>query len=74
MLVLSRKRSEEIVITVPPSDKEQVISVVVVELRGDKARLGIKADPSAVRVHRLEVESAMRIEHGSDPMKSIIPK
>ena len=47
MLVLSRKRNEAIVIN-------DDITIVVVELRGDKVRLGIEA-PKEVSVHRREI-------------------
>jgi carbon storage regulator len=52
MLVLSRKKNESIVIN-------NDITVVVVEVRGDKARLGIEA-PKEVPVHRQEVYEAIR--------------
>jgi carbon storage regulator len=52
MLVLSRKRDERIVI----GDN---IVVTVVDIRGDKVRLGIEA-PSEVPVHRQEVLEALR--------------
>lgn len=52
MLVLSRKRDERIVI----GDN---IVITVVEVRGDKVRLGIEA-PAEVPVHRQEVVDAMR--------------
>jgi carbon storage regulator len=52
MLVLSRKRDERIVI----GDN---IVITVVEVRGDKVRLGIEA-PAEVPVHRQEVIEAMR--------------
>jgi carbon storage regulator len=52
MLVLSRKRDERIVI----GDN---IVITVVEVRGDKVRLGIEA-PVEVPVHRQEVLDAMR--------------
>ena len=51
MLVLSRKRDERIVI----GDN---IVITVVDVRGDKVRLGIEA-PSEVPVHRQEVLEAM---------------
>ncbi len=57
MLVLSRHRDEEIVITV--GDVEIVITVV--DIRGDKVRLGIKAPPE-VPVHRREIYEAIRRE------------
>lgn len=54
MLVLSRKRSEQIVIA------ENVV-ITVVEIRGDKVRLGIDA-PKDVPVHRKEVYEAIQRE------------
>lgn len=59
MLVLSRKRDERIVI----GDN---IVITVVEVRGDKVRLGIDA-PSEVPVHRQEVLDAMRRASDSQP-------
>ena len=47
MLVLTRKRNESIVIN-------DVIRVTVVDIRGDKVRLGIEA-PRDISVHRQEV-------------------
>ncbi len=55
MLVLSRKKNESIVIN-------NDITVTVVEIRGDKVRLGIVA-PKEVPVHRQEVYDAI---HGKD--------
>lgn len=51
MLVLSRKRDEQIVIG------ENVV-ITIVEIRGDKVRLGIEA-PAHVPVHRSEVYDAI---------------
>jgi carbon storage regulator len=51
MLVLSRKKNETIVI-------RDDITIKVVEIRGDKVRLGISA-PSEVPVHRREVFDAI---------------
>jgi len=51
MLVLSRKKNESIVIN-------DDITIVVVEIRGDKVRLGIEA-PKEVSVHRKEVWDAI---------------
>jgi len=56
MLVLSRKKNESIVIN-------NDITVTVVEIRGDKVRLGIVA-PKEVPVHRQEVFEAI---HGKAP-------
>ena len=52
MLVLSRKKNESIVIN-------DDITIVVVEIRGDKVRLGVEA-PKEVPVHRLEVYEAIK--------------
>jgi len=51
MLVLSRKKDESIVIN-------NDITIVVIEIRGDKVRLGIEA-PKEVPVHRREVFEAI---------------
>ncbi len=56
MLVLSRKKNESIVIN-------HDVVITVVEIRGDKVRLGIVA-PKEVAVHREEVYEAI---HGSSP-------
>lgn len=55
MLVLSRKKNESIVIN-------NDITITVVEIRGDKVRLGIIA-PKDVPVHRQEIFDAI---HGKD--------
>ena len=51
MLVLSRKKNESIVIN-------DNIVVTIVEIRGDKVRLGIEA-PRDIPVHRREVLDAI---------------
>lgn len=52
MLVLSRKCNESVVIN------DQIV-VTVVEVRGDKVRLGIQA-PRDVPIHRSEVMAAIK--------------
>ena len=52
MLVLSRKKNESIVI-------DDAITIVVVEIRGDKVRLGVEA-PKEIPVHRQEVFEAIK--------------
>lgn len=52
MLVLSRKKNESIVVN-------DNITIVVVEVRGDKVRLGIDA-PKDVPVHRKEIYDAIQ--------------
>ena len=58
MLVLSRKKNESIVIN-------NDITIVVVEIRGDKVRLGVEA-PKEVPVHRREVYDAIIRNGGND--------
>ncbi len=55
MLVLSRQRDESIVI----GDN---IVVTIVDIRGDKVRLGIDA-PTEIPVHRREVYEAIQREN-----------
>ena len=54
MLVLSRHKDQKIRIG-------DDIEVIVVQIRGDKVRLGVKAPPS-VKVHREEVYQAIARE------------
>jgi len=55
MLVLSRQRDETIMI----GDE---IEITIVDIRGDKVRLGINA-PRTVQVHRKEVYDAIQREN-----------
>lgn len=55
MLVLSRQRDETIMIG-------DDIEITVVDIRGDKVRLGISA-PTRIAVHRKEVYEAIRTEN-----------
>jgi carbon storage regulator len=57
MLVLSRKKNESVVI-------DDQIVITIVEIRGDKVRLGIEA-PREVPVHRKEIFDAIRSEQSS---------
>ena len=59
MLVLSRKRDERIIIG-------GNIVITVVEVRGDKVRLGIEA-PVDVPVHRQEVFEAIQRGQAARP-------
>ena len=61
MLVLSRKKDEQIVI-------DEQIKITIVEIRGDKVRLGIEA-PREMPVHRAEVQAQIdaRIAAENDP-------
>ena len=64
MLVLSRKKNESIVIN-------NDITIVVVEIRGDKVRLGVEA-PKEVPVHRREVYEAIHraVAAGNDAVST----
>jgi carbon storage regulator len=55
MLVLSRLRDETIMIG-------EDVEITVVDIRGDKVRLGINA-PTSIAVHRKEVYEAIRQEN-----------
>lgn len=55
MLVLSRQKDETIIIG-------DDIEITVVDIRGDKVRLGVSA-PKHVSVHRKEVYDAIRREN-----------
>lgn len=55
MLVLSRQRDEKIII----GDN---IVITIVDIRGDKVRLGIEA-PKDITVHRQEVYEAIQREN-----------
>lgn len=55
MLVLSRQVNQSIVI-------DGGIEITVVEIKGDKVRIGISAPPS-VAVHRKEVHLAIQAEN-----------
>lgn len=57
MLVLSRKILESVVVGGAPS-LHPAFKVTVLEIRGNKVKLGFQADP-AIPVHRLEVWEQM---------------
>jgi carbon storage regulator len=68
MLVLSRKRDESIVLSFELATAEelaalrgQTIQITLVDLRGDKVRLGVVA-PESVRIDRFELYRQMQRE------------
>ncbi len=63
MLVLSRQRDESIVI----GDN---IVITIVDIRGDKVRLGIEA-PGEIPVHRQEVFEAIQRENRKPASPSV---
>jgi len=65
MLVLSRKKNESIIIN-------DDITIVVVEIRGDKVRLGVEA-PKEIPVHRNEVYEAIRRNQSQSQTPAVEP-
>ncbi len=61
MLVLSRKKNESVVVN-------DDIVIMIVEVRGDKVRLGIQA-PRDVSVHRKEIYDAINGVPHKEPEK-----
>lgn len=55
MLILSRQRNETIMIG-------DDIEIMIVDIRGDRVRIGIKA-PAHVKVHRKEVYDEIKREN-----------
>lgn len=62
MLILSRKRDEKIFIG------DQIVTITVLDIRGDKVRLGIEA-PEDIPVHRQEVYEAIQRAGAEQPPK-----
>ena len=58
MLVLSRKKNESIIII------NDNIVVTIVDIKGDKVRLGFQA-PKEITIHRQEVSEAIKRSGGS---------
>ena len=63
MLVLSRKRDESIILG------DNQIRIVVVDIRGDKVRIGIECDRE-ISVHREEIFLAIKRENESKPHRN----
>ena len=62
MLVLSRRNQESVVIG-GASGFEQLFKVKVLEIKGEKVKLGFDVDPG-IPVHRLEVWERIRTAAG----------
>lgn len=58
-LILSRKKGELVVLTIPPCDHERKFFVSVIELRAATARLGFSGD-RAIGVVRFEITDPER--------------
>lgn len=54
MLILTRRVGETTFLTVPPSDKEQVITITVLGVKGNQVRTGTNA-PANVGIDREEI-------------------
>lgn len=73
MLVLSRKKGEKIVFSIPPENlrllaaagAELRFSVCMVEIRGDKVRLGADC-PSEITIHREEIQTLIDTGNGRE--------
>jgi carbon storage regulator len=75
MLVLSRKYQESVVVG-GSAAAEPLLKVTVVEIKGDRVRLGFEAD-AAIRVHRWEVWERIRAGDqpgplGADPPAEVV--
>jgi carbon storage regulator len=66
MLVLTRRINESIVIN-------DDVSILVVEVRGDRVRLGIEA-PKDVTVHRKEVYDVIQEADSEKPKKRAVSR
>lgn len=60
MLVLSRKKDEDILIT---TAEGRVVTIRVVEIVGDKVRLGFEADESVI-IMRTELVNSKEVKNG----------
>lgn len=58
MLVLSRKKNEQIIVG------DQIV-ITVVEVRGDRVRLGIEA-PQEIPIHRNEVLESIKAQQAAE--------
>lgn len=69
MIVLSRKKDESIVIN-------NNITIVVIQIRGDKVRLGVEA-PKELPVHRREVYDVLyperAVSNKAPPSDEVVP-
>jgi len=66
MLVLSRQRDESIMIG-------DDVEIIIVDVRGDKVRLGITA-PKSIAVHRREIYDAIQREKSEKKESGQQPK
>jgi sRNA-binding carbon storage regulator CsrA len=55
MLIITRKETQEILVTVPPSDTETQIVLQQCKISGNRSKLGFEAD-SSVKIVRTELK------------------
>lgn len=68
MLVLSRKKNEEIIAVVG----DEIITFKIVEVRGDKVRIGVIASQH-IQVHRREVYDSIQKQLRDGTSQSRVP-
>lgn len=61
MLVLSRKKNQSVVLEGVDKDPLNKIEIIVLDIQGDRVRLGIEA-PASVSIYRHEVYGAVQRE------------
>jgi carbon storage regulator len=61
MLILTRRVGETTYVTVPPSDKEQVITITVLGVKGNQVRTGTSAAAN-VGIDREEIYKRKQLE------------
>jgi len=66
MLVLSRQKDESLIIAQTGTDHDFEVEITIVDVRGDKVRLGINA-PRHLTVHRKEIWEAIQRERAEYP-------
>ena len=69
MLCLSRTKEERIVIL--DEHGSLIASIIIIDIRGDKVRMGFDAD-SKITIHRKEVYDAIRTEHPQDRKAAVL--
>jgi carbon storage regulator len=71
MLVLSRKSCESIIVGDHGGSTRQFLKVTVIEIRGDKVKLGFEA-AGDIRVHRWEVWKDLHATIHSKPKRAVL--
>lgn len=61
MLILTRRVGETTFLTVPPSDKETVVQITVLGVKGNQVRTGTNA-PANVGIDREEIYKRKQLE------------